>query len=497
MLTLRKRTLKKNGEITASGYNLIEMYECELKKDKDFREFMKTYDREIVERLNPKEAFFGGRTNINKLTYDFKKEEKGRYVDFVSLYPSVQYFEQYPTGHQTIIMEPKAYDTTWTGFIKCKITPPKELYHPVLPYRVKCNNASEKLLFPLCKTCAKEKIQKCNHSDEDRCFIGTWCTNEIEKALEKGYKINKIYEVWHYKESSENLFKGYVRKFMKIKMESSPMSFGVDCKYKDENEFKQIIKKKLDIDLGKIKSNPGMRAIAKLCLNSLWGKFGQKTNMMKTEYVTTSSAFYKILLDDSIDGLNIQFINEEMAQMTYNLKDQFVDNSNSTNIVIAAFTTSHARLKLYGILDKLDNQILGFDTDSAWYIEKPGGKTIETGDMLGELTDELDGDHIVEWCGSGPKSYSYITSNDKMVTKVKGFTLNYENSQYINMSSMRALINRQKKCITIVNEQMITRNSKTKQVENKYQEKDFRLVYDKRSMYKDKQNNIDTYPWGY
>ena len=122
--------------------------------------------------------------------------------------------------------------------------------------------------------------------------------------------------------------------------------------------------------MGDIKHNPGMRAISKLCLNSLWGKFGQRNNMKKTEYVTTPSEFYKILLDDSIDDLSLQFINEDMVQMTYNMKDQFVDNSNSTNIVIAAFTTSHARMMLYGVLDKLGDQVLGFDTDSAWYIDR-------------------------------------------------------------------------------------------------------------------------------
>ena len=240
-----------------------------------------------------------------------------------------------------------------------------------------------------------------------------------------------------------------------------------------------------------------MRAISKLCLNSLWGKFGQRNNMKQTKYVTEPADFYKILLDDSIDDLNIQFINEDMVQMTYNLKDQFVDNSNSTNIFIAAFTTSHARLMLYGVLDKLGDQVLGFDTDSAWYVDRPGGQTIETGDMLGELTDELNGDHIVEWVGSGPKSYSYLTNKGKMVCKVKGFTLNHENSKYINMDSMREIINKQKKRITIVNEQMITRDGKSKQVVNRYQEKDFRLVYDKRSTHNNKHGTIETLPWGY
>ena len=84
-------------------------------------------------------------------------------------------------------------------------------------------------------------------------------------------------------------------------------------------------------------------------------------------------------------------------------------------------------------------------TDSVWYIERPGGAKIETGDSLGDLTDELDGNHITDWCGTGPKSYSYTTSNGKNVCKVKGFTLNYENSQYINQESMKQLIEGQKK----------------------------------------------------
>ena len=69
--------------------------------------------------------------------------------------------------------------------------------------------------------------------------------------------------------------------------------------------------------------------------------------MKQTKYVTQPSEFYKILLDDNIDNLAIMFINEDMVQMTYDLNDRFVDNSNSTNICIAAFTTSHARMMLF------------------------------------------------------------------------------------------------------------------------------------------------------
>lgn len=91
------------------------------------------------------------------------------------------------------------------GLVKCRVLPPYELYHPVLPYRME-----SKLLFPLCRTCAQEQLkkhfsarsEKCSHSPEQRALIGTWTTLELKTALRKGYKILYIYEVCHFKEKS-------------------------------------------------------------------------------------------------------------------------------------------------------------------------------------------------------------------------------------------------------------------------------------------------------
>ena len=184
---------------------------------------------------------------------------------------------------------------------------------------------------------------------------------------------------------------------MKIKLESSKYDFKTD---KEKKEFKDKIKKSLDIDIEKFDYSPCLRSIARLCLNSLWGKFGQRTNMSQTKYVTEVSQFYEILLDDKLENISFQFINDDMVQMTYNLKDQFVDNSKNTNIYIACFTTSHARLMLHDKLDYLQEKVLYFDTDSIIYY-------IETGDMLGDLTDELSGKGITNFVSMGPKSYSF------------------------------------------------------------------------------------------
>ena len=110
--------------------------------------------------------------------------------------------------------------------------------------------------------------------------------------------------------------------------------------------------------------------------------------MSQTKYVTEVSKFYEILPDDKLDNKNFQFINNDMVQMTYNFKDQFVDNSKNTSIYIACFTTGHARLMLYDKLDYLNEKVLYFDTDSIIYVDD-GTKHVKTGDTLGDKTDEL------------------------------------------------------------------------------------------------------------
>jgi uncharacterized membrane protein len=50
---------------------------------------------------------------------------------------------------------------------------------------------------------------------------------------------------------------------------------------------------------------------------------------------------------------------------------------------------------------------------------------------------------------------------------------------------------------TLVDENKITRNTKNKMIENKYQEKIFKFDYDKRVIYYINDDHIDTYPYGY
>ena len=223
---------------------------------------------------------------------------------------------------------------------------------------------------------------------------------------------------------------------MKIKLESSKYDF----KTKEEKtNFKLKIKKSLDTDVEKFEFNAGLKSISKLCLNSLWGKFGQRSNMSQMKYVTEVSEFYKILHDDKLDNKNFQLINDDMVQMTYNFKDQFVDNSKNTNIYITCFTTSHARLMLYNKLDYLKEKVLYFDTNSIIYADD-GTKNIETGDMLGDMTDELSGKRISSFVSTGPKLYSVKYGDNEQKSAIKGFTLNHENNNLLNHDSLRKIV---------------------------------------------------------
>ena len=143
-----------------------------------------------------------------------------------------------------------------------------------------------------------------------------------------------------------------------------------------------------------------------------------------------------------------------MVQMTYNFKDQFVGNSKNTNVYIACFTTIHARLMLYDKLDYLNEKVLYFDTYSIIYVDD-GTKHVKTGDMLGDMTDELSRKGITNFVLTGLKSYSFKYGDNGEMLAIKGFTLNHENSSILNHNSMSKIVKKQIRELTIVNENKI------------------------------------------
>ena len=82
------------------------------------------------------------------------------------------------------------------------------------------------------------------------------------------------------------------------------------------------------------------------------------------------------------------------------------------------------------------------------------------GDYLGELTDELKGEYIVEFVSGGPKNYAYKTNTDKETCKVRGFTLNFTNSQLFNLNAVKSIVTEGDQIITVTNPSKICRDKR-------------------------------------
>jgi hypothetical protein len=219
----------------------------ELKADTEMKEF---FDQtETKGSIDPKDAFFGGRTCVHKVYVEANDEIEIFYVDIISLYPFINYDYKYPIRVPEIIRPDDAV-VDWTlpeqilhdGLYKVRVIPPKGLFLPVLPMRV--NKEDPRLMFMLCHKCAtmNSKIKHrpvvkgqivCNHSDEDRGWTSTMSSIELRVALREGYKINRCYRIWKYTEF-DNLFREYVQTFMKMKIESS--GFPSKIQTKEEKE---------------------------------------------------------------------------------------------------------------------------------------------------------------------------------------------------------------------------------------------------------------------
>ena len=78
MEQLYKDTVRKVKYLKDQGFKVEQKWECELKKELDEDQEMKQFfkDHELVDPLQPRDAFYGGRTNAAKLFHQCQGNEK-------------------------------------------------------------------------------------------------------------------------------------------------------------------------------------------------------------------------------------------------------------------------------------------------------------------------------------------------------------------------------------------------------------------------------------
>ncbi|KAI2645089.1 putative DNA polymerase [Labeo rohita] len=483
----------------AYGLHTEVQWECSWTRakqsDANVIAFMSTYKH--PERLNPRDALFGGRTNAFKLYHKAAEGEVIRYVDYTSLYPFCQATKCYPIGHPQIIFKDFGNLENYYGLIKATVLPPRKLLHPTLPVRL-----SGKLLFPLCRSCAEQHNQTlpCMHTDEERAIHGCWVSIELLKAIEKGYVVVKVDEVWHFPQRSETLFCDYVKTFLQFKQESSGFPKDVVTDADKESYVRDYFEKEgINLNMDKIELNPARRSIMKLILNSLWGRFCLREGLPTTEIVKDPEEFARHIFGTEHEIRFFSFVSDTVAIVQWSYANGKAAPTRDVNVFLGAFTTAHARLELYDVMERLGDRLLYCDTDSLIYTAKDGEYEPPLGPYLGDLTDEVGpGDHITLFSSAGPKSYGYVTAKGKVCMKVKGITLNAVNSEVITLDSLIGLVDhyvteRDNSLHVLAHNDTIVRNKKNLTLHNKSFVKKFKVVYDKRVLLPD----FTTLPYGF
>jgi hypothetical protein len=427
-------------------------------------------------------GFHGGRTETFRLYRKWNKQELkegkcGRYLDIQSLYPTTQYYDDFPVGEPSWIkpndiVDNHEYINNNFGWYEVDITMNTELYIPPLVAKGEGKLTADLL----------DKQKQVFHAVELREAIKSGC---IITKIHNGIIMN----------TTTNLFKDFVGTFLEVKVNATGKPKFWDNKVKRDSWIKEH-EDRFNFTPNPTENNAGKRAIAKMILNSLWGKFGQRPDMPKNIYIPADKIYkwWKMLKDckdGKIDIKNDELSGDCMYVCYKELDDKNNDILKATSIAIASSTTANATMRLYAELKKLDKRVLYCDTDSIIYEHDPDKYNIPEGKYLGEWECETDGKPITEFVSTGAKSYAYKVEHKVKDTKMKGITLNWENSKDINFNTLKSLVmNEKEKLITKQNLRFI--KDKKEGIRTTTMKKGITFTMDKRAV-----EGVATYPFGY
>ena len=315
--------------------------------------------------------------------------------DVNSLYPTVMAHEVMPIGLPTVFegdirkIEPSAY-----GFFYCKITSPNSLEHPILQRRINTSEGTRTI-----------------------AGLGSWMgwisSAEMDNAIKFGY--------------SFEIIRGYT--------------------FETGDIFSEFVNSMYNLRSLYSKDHP-MNHIAKLMLNSLYGKFGMRNEFTRVDIYSINSeadkAAFKGLLE--IWGSTVKdFVLLDnhliiVRDATLDLRtnpEQETDNYHGieTNIAIASAITAGARAYMSVFKNNPKFHLFYSDTDSIFI----DGELPES--MIGKGLGQLKLEYIVKKAVFlAPKVYALITEDGQEIVKVKGITSQALIDQEINFDTIANLL---------------------------------------------------------
>jgi hypothetical protein len=295
-------TKMTNGSDSLSGFK------ADVSTDY-FKRLFPVFDKEFDKKL--RKAYKGGFTWVNE-TFQGKVIRHGMVFDVNSLYPSQMYYRKLPYGHPVWFEGKYEYDEEydlWIQCIECEFEL-KEGYIPTIQIKGNYFYKENEYL----KSSNGERVELHLTSVDLELFFEHY--NVYDEVYANGWKFK----------SMTGLFKGFIDKWMYVKT---------------HNE-------------GAIK------ALAKLMLNSLYGKFASNPNVTgKVPYLKADgSCGYALPFYDEDGEVSIDFENRPKgAEVAEDFKDPIYTP-------MGAFITAWARYTTITTAQKCFDRIIYCDTDS-------------------------------------------------------------------------------------------------------------------------------------
>jgi hypothetical protein len=312
-------------------------------------------------------SYSGGAVDVyiphNRITGFFTRTVKALfkllyYYDVNSLYPFIMSENPMPVGLPTAFegdirkIEPDAF-----GFFYCNINSPNDINHPILQRKIKGRGTV--------------------------AGIGSWTgwisSIEMDNAMKFGYTFE--------------ILKGY--------------------QFEKANIFSEYINKMYELRLQFEKGHP-MNLIAKLLMNSLYGKFGMKVERTTVDIFNLNNDADKLALRELLDTVGesiqdfIELENNKYLFVRNTLSTVFKDemyHGSDVNIAIASTITAGARVFMSAFKNNPLYRLYYSDTDSIIIDRLLNPKLV--GKALGQLKLEHIIDRAVFLAGAKPSFSIY------------------------------------------------------------------------------------------
>jgi hypothetical protein len=158
--------------------------------------------------------------------------------------------------------------------------------------------------------------EECTHETvAERALTVTWVLDEIRLAVQHGYEVVEVHEVYGYQvttydtqTSDGGIFAQYINTFLKLKTEASRYPNWVQCPAEEDRYISDFqVSEGILLDRDNIGPNPAKHGLAKLCLNSMWGKLTERNNRTRTKMITEHQELYRFLATPGIEVAALVF----------------------------------------------------------------------------------------------------------------------------------------------------------------------------------------------